>query len=271
MESYVPKLVRTSRKYCFVLKEPAKASMLMGMSRSKRHRVMASLANLTRYLGCYDYWRGIVKNSGLKWDKRGGVEAFLSIVNTDLGEVEERLRTAVQRLRRKYAVTLIFLALTGVRPSEACKSASLIIKLHERGQLEKYFSRELSMLEHFRFPKLFLRGSKNCYISFVSQDLLDLVLEVAKVFERDITYAAMVWGIQKIAHLPVRMLQLRKLYATTLREKGITKEIIDLLQGRIGQSIFLRHYYKPYLRKVKAKVLKAIEPMATDLIHRAVN
>jgi len=127
------------------------------------------------------------------------------------------------------------------------------------------------MLEHFKFPKLFLRGSKNCYISFVSEDLLDLILETAKVFERDITYAAMVWGIQKIAHLPVRMLQLRKLYATTLREKGITKEIIDLLQGRIGQSIFLRHYYKPYLRKVKAKVLKAIEPMTTDLIKKALN
>ena len=127
------------------------------------------------------------------------------------------------------------------------------------------------MLEHFKFPKLFLRGSKNCYISFVSQDLLDLIRETAKVFERDITYAAMVWGIQKIAHLPVRMLQLRKLYATTLREKGVTKEIIDLLQGRIGQSIFLRHYYKPYLSKVKAKVLKAIEPMTTDLIEEALN
>ena len=127
------------------------------------------------------------------------------------------------------------------------------------------------MLEHFRFPKLFLRGSKNCYISFVSEDLLDLIFKVSKRFEREMTYAAMVWGIQKIAHLPVRMLQLRKLYATTLREKGITKEIIDLLQGRIGQSIFLRHYYKPYLRKVKAKALKAIEPMTTNLMQKALN
>ena len=271
MESYVPKLVRTSRKYCFVLKEPARASMLMGMSRSKRHRVMASLANLTKYLGCYDYWKGIVKNTGLKWDKRSGVEAFLSIVNTDLGETEEWLRTAVERLPRKHATTLIFLALTGVRPSEACMSISLIARLVGREKFGKYFNRELSMLEHFRFPKLFLRGSKNCYISFVSEDLRDLIFEVAKGFEREITYTAMIWGIQKKARLPVRMLQLRKLYATTLREKGVTKEIIDLLQGRIGQSIFLRHYYKPYLRKVKAKVLKAIEPMATDLIHRAVN
>jgi len=232
---------------------------------------MASLANLTRYLGCYDYWRGIVKNAGLKWDKRGGLEAFLSIVNTDLGEVEEWLRTAVERLPKRHAVTLIFLALTGLRPSEACKSVNLIAKLNERRQLDTYLNRELSMLEHFRFPKLFLRGSKNCYISFVSEDLLDLILEVTKGFERDITYAAMVWGIQRIAHLPVRMLQLRKLYATTLREKGVTKEIIDLLQGRIGQSIFLRHYYKPYLGKVKAKVLKAVEPMATDLMKKAFN
>lgn len=201
-----------------------------------------------------------------------GLEAFLSIVNTDLGEVEEWLRTAVERLPKRQAVTLTFLALTGLRPSEACKSVNLIAELHERGQLEKkYFSHELSMLEHFRFPKLFLRRSKNCYISFVSEDPLDLILKVSKRFEREITYTAMIWGIQRIAHLPVRMLRLRKLYATTLREKGITKKIIDLLQGRIEKSIFLRHYYKPYLRKVKAKVLKAIEPMAKDLIEKALN
>jgi intergrase/recombinase len=117
------------------------------------------------------------------------------------------------------------------------------------------------MLEHFRFPKLFLRKSKNCYISFVSEDVLRLVLRAVR---EKVTYAAMVQVIQSRG-LPIRMLQLRKLYATTLRERGVTKEIIDLLQGRIGQSIFLRHYYKPYLSQVKTKVLEAMEKLANEL------
>jgi intergrase/recombinase len=235
--------------------------MLVGMSRSKRHRVMASLANLTKYLGCYDYWRSIVKNAGLRWDKRSGVEAFLSIVNTDLREVERWLRNAIRKLPRKHSATLVFQALTGVRPSEACKAVSLMAELDGTGELEKYFNRELSMLEHFRFPKLFLRRSKNCYISFVSEDVLGLVLRAVR---EKVTYAAMVQVIQSRG-LPIRMLQLRKLYATTLRERGVTKEIIDLLQGRIGQSIFLRHYYKPYLSQVKTKVLEAMEKLANEL------
>jgi hypothetical protein len=31
----------------------------------------------------------------------------------------------------------------------------------------EYFNEELSVLEHFKYGKLFLRGTKNAYISFV--------------------------------------------------------------------------------------------------------
>ena len=235
---------------------------MVGMTRAKRRNVMAALANLSRYLGCYDYWRGIVRNYGLKWEKRGGVEAFLSIVNTDLREVERWLRTAIDKLPRRHSATLGFQALTGVRPSEACTAVSLMAELERRNELEKYFNRELLMLEHFRFPRLFLRKSKNCYVSFVREDVLRLTLRAVR---GKMTYRAMVQVIQSRG-LPVRMLQLRKLYATTLRERGITREIIDLLQGRIGQSIFLRHYYKPYLSQVKTKVLEAMEQLTNELI-----
>jgi intergrase/recombinase len=118
------------------------------------------------------------------------------------------------------------------------------------------------MLEHFRFPRLFLKKSKNCYISFVSEDVLRLVLRNVK---EKVTYGGMTKAVESKG-LPVRMLELRKLYATTLREKGITKEMIDLLQGRIGQSIFLRHYYKPYLEQVRTKVLEAVEQLKNELI-----
>jgi len=84
--------------------------------------------------------------------------------------------------------------------------------------------------------------------------VLDHVLEVKPV----VKYAAMISAL-KHRGLPIRLVSLRKLYATTLREKGIPQEIIDVLQGRVSQSIFLRHYYKPYLAQVKIKVFEAIE------------
>jgi intergrase/recombinase len=68
-------------------------------------------------------------------------------------------------------------------------------------------------------------------------------------------------AIEKVG-LKVRIKDLRKLFATTLRESGISEEVIDLLEGRIPQSIFLRHYYKPnLLRSIREKVLEAIRPL----------
>jgi intergrase/recombinase len=63
----------------------------------------------------------------------------------------------------------------------------------------------------------------------------------------------------------LRARHLRQLYSTTLRNKGIPKEMIDLLQGRIGQSIFTRFYYKPFLKEIQTKTLEAIKPLQEEL------
>ena len=43
-------------------------------------------------------------------------------------------------------------------------------------------------------------------------------------------------------------------------------EVVDLLQGRIGESVFLRYYYEPFLKPIKEKVLTAIQPLADKLL-----
>ena len=43
----------------------------------------------------------------------------------------------------------------------------------------------------------------------------------------------------------------RKIFATFMRNNGIEQEVIDLLQGRIPKSVFVRHYYKPDLRGLR--------------------
>jgi intergrase/recombinase len=46
------------------------------------------------------------------------------------------------------------------------------------------------------------------------------------------------------AGLPMRVKQLRSFYATKMRELCLLSEQIDLVQGRVGKSIFLQHYFK---------------------------
>jgi hypothetical protein len=40
---------------------------------------------------------------------------------------------------------------------------------------------------------------------------------------------------------------------------GLIKEEVDLLQGRIPASIFIRHYWSPSFSELKDRTLKAIE------------
>jgi len=253
-------ILRYAQRYCYVLDDPGEAGVLHGLGKDMRRNVMASLANLSKFLGCYGYWKAIVSNAGLKWQKRSGLEAVLSILTTDLQGAREWLVKAVGALPRRYSVVIAFEALTGVRPSEACVSCGLITDMAEENRLSEYFDRRLSMLEHFRFPELFLRQSKNCYVSFVPEDLIELVVETKPKVEYGVLKSAL-----RKRGFPCRLMDLRKLYATRLRDE-VPKEVIDLLQGRVGQSIFLRHYYKPYLTELRKKVFKAIEPLRNELI-----
>jgi hypothetical protein len=49
--------------------------------------------------------------------------------------------------------------------------------------------------------------------------------------------------------LTTRIRICRKVFATYLRDEGVAPEIIDLLQGRISSSVFVRHYYRPDISK----------------------
>jgi len=259
---YANKVRNYAQRYGFVLFEPEKISVISGFSRDKLRNVMAALANLAKYLGMYQSWQVIKTQAGLKWKQQSQMEVFLSMMKTDLSDVKNWLLQAIEKLPRKYSCILVFDAVTGLRPDEACKSVSLITELAGAGRLNDYFNEQLQMLEHFRHPNLFLRGCKNCYISFVPGQVFELIME-AKPKVRD-------YALRDALHkrgLSGEIMGLRKLYATTLRDKGMPQEIVDLLEGRIGQSIFLRHYYKPdLLKETREKVLKAIQPLVDEVL-----
>ena len=125
--------------------------------------------------------------------------------------------------------------------------------------LSDYYNVNTGFLEHFRYPKLFLRNSKNCYISGVPRELLDEISISVKV-----GYIAIDRRLD-IVNLPLRIKQVRSYYATKMRENGLLSEQIVLLQGRVGKSIFLQHYFKQDAKLLSAKITELLPKLEESL------
>jgi intergrase/recombinase len=255
VEAHAKEILRYAERFAFVFEKPALASQLLMLSKDVRRVAMSSLSNLSKYRGIYEQWRSIIRNHGLKWENTSNLEAFLSLLNTNLEETETWLKQVIQKLPKEYSTVLVFDALTGLRPSEATISCKLISELSEQDKLDRYYDRELMMLQHFRFPELFLRKSKNAYISFVTPKLIELVQQT----KPKIAYSAVDTMIGR-AGFKVQTKQLRKLYATKLRNY-LPQEMVDLLQGRISQTVFMKFYYKPLLQDIQQKTIKSFQPL----------
>jgi len=52
---------------------------------------------------------------------------------------------------------------------------------------------------------------------------------------------------------------------------GLMKEEVDVLQGRIGKSIFMRHYFSPAIKNLKDRILLAINKMYNELELKVFN
>ena len=76
------------------------------------------------------------------------------------------LKQAYNSLPEGYGSVLLFNTLTGLRPTEACESIRII-----ESNVDEYLNKDNIVLEHFRYPKLFIRRTKNAYISIVSEAL----------------------------------------------------------------------------------------------------
>ncbi len=258
--SHAAELLRESRKYAVILEKPNMASQLLLLSKDMRRMAMCSLSNLSKFLGIYDSWKQTIRNYGLKWENTSSLETFLSILNTNLEETETWLKQVIKGLPKEYSTVLVFDALTGLRPSEAVESCRLIAELSEKNKLDCYLDKEIMMLQHFRFPDLFLRKSKNAYISFITPELLNLVLETMP----KIKYSALDTKIGRLG-FNNQTKQLRKIFATKLRNH-LPQELVDLLQGRISQTVFMKFYYKPLLLDTQQKTIKALQPIQTELL-----
>lgn len=196
---------------------------------------MKALTSLSKFSGSYDVWKSIMVKHGLKWSSENTLNVFQHIVNEANYDVMIRwVKEVMSKLPNSYYNIIIYNILTGLRPNEACQSVDLI-----RRDFVKYFNRNEFMIEHFRYPEIFLRRTKKAYISIAT----DIVLDIARQCGTHSYYALKMMMRRK--GIAMNMAFCRKIFATYLRNKGIEAEIIDLLQGRIPKSVFVRHYFRP--------------------------
>ena len=124
----------------------------------------------------------------------------------------------------------------------------------------KYYNTERQCLEHFRFHEIFLRQTKKAYISFLSTDMYQWITKnrPSTPTLNAITLACRRKGIKMEMHL------CRKIFASWLRKEGIQPETIDMLQGRVSQSVLTRHYLVPE-NSLRTRVLEAVGGLQKQL------
>jgi intergrase/recombinase len=244
-------------KYGHIL-DTGDASELMSLR--TRHNALTALANLAKYQGRYQVFLEIRQRYALKWTSgNDSLQTLQRFFNPDLtlDVMLQRIKEMIRLIPPFLARIIKFACLIGLRPAEVVESVRLINDVN----LSKYYNPERQTLEHFRFPEIFLRRTKKAYISFVTPEILEMVKGSQN--SGALTYNAIRLACQRRG-IKCDMRFCRKIYASYLRQAGIQPEVIDLLQGRVSQSILTRHYLVPQ-SKLKEQVLDAVKELQKQL------
>ncbi|VFJ15179.1 integrase [Candidatus Nitrosocosmicus franklandus] len=244
------------KRFYYVLEEE-NAQDLMSVSPETRQHAMKSLASLSKFMGIYDRWQTLIKRFQLKWPKKEAYAIFNEIFNDSNESYTTMLKwikDSILVLPKSWGNIILFNTLTGLRPDEGYKAMDLI-----RTEGTTYIDKKRMLLMHYKFPNHFIRVSKKAYVSIINEE----ILQIARKSEQVTSYNLMRNTFSEYC-VSMNMYYCRKVFATFLRNEGIEPEIIDLLQGRIPNSIFVRHYYRPdsskfdVVRKKLAKLHKLV-------------
>jgi len=164
-------------------------------------------------------------------------------------------------LNQSEQVFVEFLAMTGLRPGEAVMAFNLIIKLGADGRLTEYYNQKMQCLEHYKHRELFLRRTKNCYISFVSEALMSKIMMATPIKYNRLQCCL------KRRDVPLQLKQLRSHHNSYLRKSGVMSELVDILAGRVPKSVFVRHYLGADMDEFSRQVLSIQEGLMMVLFR----
>ena len=241
-----------AKKYSYLLNDLGNIDNLPS---TIRNNVTKSLIILSKFLGVNQQFKQRLLDYGIKIRRQDSFTSFLRILNAnDNGnDILEWFKEAQSKLRNNEKTLLKFLLYSGLRKEEAITSFNLIIELHRNKRLNDYYDDNLSCLRHFKYPRDFIRRTKNCFISFIPEELLKRIQN-----SEPVSYDAMSRRLYR-NNMKCRFNELRDFYGTYLLQHGILEPEINLLQGRIPPSIFIKHYWSPKLSELRDRILKALE------------
>ena len=142
-----------------------------------KNNAIKSLIVLSKFLENYKEFSERLKSFDIKTKRSDSLSAFLRIFNASNSNVMTWYNSAIPLLRDNERLFAKFLLYSGLRTSEAINSFNLIIQLSKEGKISEYYDSELSVLCHFNYPKLFIRRTKNCYITFIRPECLRQISE----------------------------------------------------------------------------------------------
>lgn len=226
------------------------------LSPSVKASAIKALIILSKYLGIYEQFKSRLKDYGIKIARPNGFSSFLRILNASNSDVLKWYSDSLKILRPNEQLYLKLCLMTGVREAEAVMCFNKIIQL-SKDRLNEYYDNlpesNVRVLCHFKYPKEFIRKTKNVFISMVPEELINQIVD-----SESVSYQGLAKRLRR-AGLKLRINELRDFYGTYLRRHNILSEEVDLLQGRIPMNIFVRHYWSPKLSELKDRVLSALE------------
>jgi len=209
-----------AKQYYRVITEE-NAQFLLVLPYNKKLQVMKSLAILSKYLGCYDRWKQIKERYQLKWSTDDSIQVFQNLTNQEnnYSSMLKWVKNTCLQIPQKYSNIIIYCTLTGLRPTEAFSSINLI-----KSDLDNYLDKEKMILEHVKYPKIFIRKTKKAYISMVNESIIQIANDTNQS-----SYNSLRCYFKR-RRIPFKFNYCRKIFATYLRTNGVEQEIIDLLQ-----------------------------------------
>jgi len=229
-------------------------SQLTTFNRDKRMHILKALISLSKFLGMYPQFKERMQAFGIKWQMPSALEVF----NHMLTKSNEDVSKWAKEIALKFPEFKDFLTLaelSGLRKEETLNAYNLIIEYTKENRLNEYYNEETSCLEHFRLPKIFVRPTKNAFVTIIPKELLQ---SIAK--NQPLTYAIISKRLQRNG-FKIKIGLLRSAWATFM-QKHLSQAEVDLLQGRVNQTIFMRYYFAPNFIELKQRTLHALEQFA---------
>ena len=244
------------KKYHTYLNAKSNLRDLELLSTDVKSLAIKALILLSKYKGSYSQFKNRLTENGIKLSKTDSLGAFLRILNASNSDVLTWYNSIISKLEENQKLFSKFLMHSGLRTTEAILSFNKIIELSKEGKIKEYYDESLNCLCHFKYPKQFIRRTKNCYISFISPKFLN---EIS--LSQPVGYNTIRKRLERSNSKKMRFNEYRDYFGTYLLQHGLLEQEVNLFQGRIPVSVFVRHYWSPKLKELSNKIIALTEDL----------